>query len=720
MKKKNMKKIIATILAMTAVSPIPTVSTTALALSEDNTVLYNLDFDSEVSRPTEFTLNDPTHWKYPCASAQITPVEQLSALTLIDLNGNVVSEGAEEIWAEQSVEYVQDPLAKTVSDRALKFNMNENTMLKEPGFTNPFNMDDYRNNVVVQEFNFMADKAFPKVHWILYDTNWNIVNPLSIINVDGEYWASKETDTNTFDKAIKLETNKWYNCQIVLDFTSIKTKTEDGTTVATASYPNIVTYVNGEKLSEFTIGDYGKWSTTSSDGTDPWIPRIFELRMYPDDTNESYGGVMYFDDMKAYTVGEETSIDIPELSDYSYMNGETVRLYAKPYLGNDYFCEPITKVEYYDNGVKIAQSTVAPYEVDYTPGFVGLHSITAKAYIETQDDMAICEKTTSFIVEPAYRETEIMNADFADYQNGTTDWVDGMSDETNQRLWQIRNIKTDGYPQKIKVDNAHGYSLDLGFDEMRRIDAYPQLTNTNNMTIKASMEIYTESLPNVNAANNVLLSLNASNDAVLLHSNTSENGIFMNNGMTGELLLANLVEDKWYKLDVITTVKNGQGYYTLYVDGKRVDKQAYAESASNPYLSITNLSSVLYYVGYNTGAQIYFDNLKLSQIEYYGNSGFYSNGTEIKTLDEMIGDIISVKTACTVPEEARQFAALYKDGKLVCVEEGEFDSRTGLFTVEMDIGAGKDSETGYYTDAEVKVFLWDGMRPVESRPESIR
>ncbi len=64
----------------------------------------------------------------------------------------------------------------------------------------------------------------------------------------------------------------------------------------------------------------------------------------------------------------------------SYLSGETVH-----FVNNAPDAEQITKVEYYDGNVKIAESTTAPFNFDWENASNGLHSISIKAYYTNND-----------------------------------------------------------------------------------------------------------------------------------------------------------------------------------------------------------------------------------------------------------------------------------------------------------------------------------------------
>lgn len=70
----------------------------------------------------------------------------------------------------------------------------------------------------------------------------------------------------------------------------------------------------------------------------------------------------------------------------SYLPGETVH-----FVNNAPDAAQITKVEYYDGNMKIAESTIAPFNFDWNNASNGLHSVSAKAYYTNNDTEIFAE-----------------------------------------------------------------------------------------------------------------------------------------------------------------------------------------------------------------------------------------------------------------------------------------------------------------------------------------
>ena len=148
---------------------------------------------------------------------------------------------------------------------------------------------------------------------------------------------------------------------------------------------------------------------------------------------------------------------------------------------------------------------------------------------------------------------------------------------------------------------------------------------------------------------------------------------------------------------------------TVYVDGKQMTQNAYPETLD---ASVFKGAIFLNSVNTNDG-KIYMDNLSISKLEYYDNTGFWCGETEVDSLAEMPGTVLTAKTAVVSENENQQYMAVYDKttNELKAIEVGEYDLTTGMYTVSCDLA---DMENIY-----VKVFVWDGLRPNLSTPEII-
>ena len=84
----------------------------------------------------------------------------------------------------------------------------------------------------------------------------------------------------------------------------------------------------------------------------------------------------------------------------------------------------------------------------------------------------------------------------------------------------------------------------------------------------------------------------------------------------------------------------------------------------------------------NSDGNVYVDNLSISKIQYYDNTGFYCDDREISSLAEMTGTVITAKTAVITPEENQQYMAVYDKAtnQLKKIVAGVYDDRTVSYT----------------------------------------
>ena len=638
-----LKKVLAGFLAVMQISAMGIMSASAAP-----STLSGSDFDSQnITKPT---------------SATATLVS--TGIYVKGLNGNAVSDTDTTKWASKTVAQVDDPVSSNGYDRALRFTLNENT---QSG-----NWEIYKSNpsyvsgqVQVYEFSIMLDGKFNNKVWGLNARNSsNKYSQKKFIQFcDGVGTAFGKVQIKDMDNANNLKTleyNQWYNIKTVLDYTT------DGSETATI-------YINGEMFKTVSIASY-------LDSYPTFVQAA--LFVYNSDKGNSERH-MYIDDWKYYVAEEESSFEISDYNGAYFMNGAKVDLKTDYYLGSDMEYLDLEKVEYYDNGVKIGESTVAPYDISYVPETAGLHNVTAKGFIgAVGGDDPIVESSTSFVVEQSFTETVVMSEDFEDYTE-STEW------DSNGETAGSWKVHAGAVP--ATVDAEYGTSLQMPGTSGQLIRA--QSLDIQSGTVKISGEF-----KNLEGNSNVMYVLGnggvSSSDKRQLQLNATKKLLDYQNDSTE---IASIYTHKWHKIDIITTIKDSKGYYTVYLDGKRVAQRAYNNDSA-----LDKLVKVDYLGAYNT-SKPYVDNLSISVIEYNNDTIFTSNGVKVENTEEMGTQLLKAETPCAISLENKQFMAVYDaQNRLVEVKEGVFNEQTGKFEDECEL-AGEGSYA--------KVLVWDNLNP---------
>lgn len=593
---------------------------------------------------------------------------------------NTITDTESEFYGLPTGEIVRDP-AGADGDRALKVNLGTKG-------TNPVNLFAYLpdklkgydkngavNGIAVTEISFMADKRVNNTLVNLHSSAGNCY--LFKLVSDGETGTKMINTRRNNAEVAKIEYNKWYNMQMIAD-----------TTGKTPADYYLKWYLNGELIDTLNYVDDLGWYTKKDDGTFSHVTlNTFQFVMNGNNISN-----MYFDDWKCYDVSGPTEFSINDISG-AYAHGKEIELTADAYLGNDTNLDPINKVVWYDGDEEIGESTTYPYLVKYTPTGAGEHVITAEAWRAKDPYASVAADEASIIVEPNYDEQVIMGEDFENYDAETkpTEWADAQSGGT----WKL--INTNKLHEIKNVDMEHGKSMCIGTNSSRAIKAFPSKAVTEG-TIKISGEYY---LTETTGNNNTILFINDGADRNI----TRIHGTRLNNAFLGaDNTLATLEQGRWYKIDIITTINDGQGYYNIYLDGKRLTQSAYEKG----FTEIKKVDQVCFLTQFND-APIYIDNLSVSKISYFDNAGFYCDGKKIAATQEMLGTTLTSKTAVISGNNFRNFLAVYDAAtdKLLGCAEGTYDARTNVFTANIDADGMEIGTDGFYA----KSFVWNGIMP---------
>ena len=620
-----------------------------------------------------------------------TPLETSSATsTSVHIFSNYWHQGATK-GDTTLINIVKNPNAKTQSDKAMRlWFAAKDESGKYPNSSNGGGPEiNIEKNAAlgktVYEFSFMLTKPINNVHFRADGgKNYKL---FAFSNNAGRPWI-----TNGADESVRypLELNKRYTIQVVFDIAGSKGGT-------------IKAYLNGELKTTYKLTAEDA-KTFLYDGENQRSIKM-NLKFWDDAATKSNNAV-YLDNFRTYRYSDtaETQMIIPDLSGKTYKNGEYIRLTAKTYIGTDLENAPLDKVEYYDNGALVATETAAPYDFDYKTEVPGLHNISVKGYLTSIDEEnPMIEKETSFIVEPKFRETVAAKADFENYEDKTLKWNDSYNSSLK---WNINKTTDESYPFAAKVDDEHGTSLNMGKESGRQLILDGAIGDlVKGKTINMFGEMY---LGKTGSGTTSIMSVYQGNGVSSSHMQY-DYGTASVKSFVDSSKLAALTKERWYKFNVVTTVKDGQGYYSMYIDGERVAQGAYV----NP-ISIKDMKNVTFFTGWNTSEDMYLDNVGISTIEYYDNSGWFDgNGNTITSFDDMQGTVLVAKTAAALSEEAQQYLAVYENGVLKDVVLGAYDAATGIITAQADIGALDTSKV------KAKILVWDGMRPVVSDPEVI-
>ena len=588
-------------------------------------------------------------------------------------------------YKTDSVSIVNDQNPAYPGDKAFKIKRGEREK------TNSQNFYRYTpsEGVFVWEFDIMFDQPIHNFIAMMQLSDWKELRLFSTVSDQGKL-SIRDKVTNTHKTYASL--NEWHHVKTVFDFRD--KKESNGAQILDFSKNNISVYFD-----DVVIHDKTPVTTFNPKAVDGTIPKTFLIVCNTTSNDHN----IYLDNYYSYLIGEndETSFELKAGGDYrdaSFMNGKIFKFWAESAMGADTGYSPVNKVVWYLDGEEKATATAYPFSFECTPTTAGTHTVACEAFTKN-DTEAFAYDEMSFYVEPKFREEVLVKEDFNSYTDGTTKW----DDKSGNGYWQILNTTEENGPKAVEVDSEHGKSLNLGTNNARRIDGMLNSDNyIYNGIIKASAEIYANGFI---GNNNVLLSLRSEKD---VNSLNLHNAKVLLNRQSGNKQLAQLSEMTWHKIDWVTTIKDGVGYHSVYVDGKRVEQTEYV----NP-LSVKSLKGVIFASLTNTAGNLYFDNLSISKIEYYDNTGFWCGDVPVQSLAAMPGTVLTAKTAVANKYETQQYMAVYdKDtNELKKLAVGSYDETTGIFTVNCDLSG---MENVY-----VKVFVWDEMRPALSTPEFI-
>lgn len=585
---------------------------------------------------------------------------------------------------------VPDPKGLYTADKA--FRINRNSVAGASVNEQNIQLWEYKEfkptapQTVVFEYDFMYDSG---VHGALFSLQNSGFKEYRILESQrkSDGTMTLNGSRSGYSTSIDIAKNEWHHIKIIADFNDTKPTSEtDPTPIFDFSKNNITCYVNGQVLV-----DHAPIGAVWADGT--WIKTwMFVNNGASNKTFPEYN--LYLDNIRWYQAPQETTFEI--LSDATqsvYMNGSKIKFYADSLLGTDDGVF-INKVEYYLDGATTPTytSTQFPFVYECQPNVAGKHSIMALAYNENDPTEPIQYDEKNFWIEPGFRETNIMYENFANYVDGTLDWTDANGEGSYK-------IVNGAESKKVIVDAEHGNSLSLGATNGRFITGYLKDVIYNG-TIKVSGEYYLNS-PIGN--NNSLMTLKNPNSQDI-------NGLLLHNALTlldrqqSGASVAQFISKKWYKIDWIVDVKDGQCYYTAYVDGKRVTQGGYSETAN--VKPSQGVKGAVFLASTNTNADnIYIDNLSISYIEYLDNTVFTCADKTVTTLGEMTGTTLTAKTIVACPGDNQQYMAVY--------------DKTTKELLKVVVGTYNADELAYYASSDlagleniiVKVFVWDNIAP---------
>ena len=549
----------------------------------------------------------------------------------------------------------------------------------------------YESGVRVYEYDFMFDSGVHSLVFALQSSNFR---ELRILN--SQRTQDGDMNITTSDGKTQLaKKNQWHHVKMIADFSKTKKNADSTADILDFSQNTITCYLDGQLMIDSRpVSEWNSWE----EGTTPKTWMIVNNG----GSYEEYN--IYLDNIKVYdptTTGTTFEI-LSDAADSAYMYGNTAKLYVDSLIGSDSSYMPINKVCWYvDDGMEPAyESTTYPFTFEYPLMSEGYHTIYAEGYTANDTEVPFVYDETEIYVEPKFKETVIMYEDFSEYVDGTLDWTDIQG----EGRYEILNATTETGLTTKNIDTEHGKSLSLGTNSGRSIAGYPE-GQLSEGTYKFSAEYYFDGAI---GNNNLLMVLKMPNsqdiNSFLMHG-----ARVLKNRQNGDADLITLKADKWYKIDWITTVRDGETFYTAYVDGKQIVHGPYTGDKT----PAEKLRGVVFFASSNSDGNVYVDNLSISKIQYYDNTGFYCDDREISSLAEMTGTVITAKTAVITPEENQQYMAVYDKAtnQLKKIVAGVYDDRTKAYTANCDISG--------IEEPQVKVFVWDGMKPTLENPEII-
>lgn len=636
------------------------------------------------------------------------------------LNKTATTVDGKTTYTTEGISIVDDPAPLYPGDKAFKVKGGEKNTNGTAIWPQLFSYGSATPNVKVWEFDVMFTEnvnnfvmSFQvKKYLNKKESIHRAVQPIGTNVKDGKtMWVTDGLPSETNRKA-EVSLNEWHHVKIIADFRS-STKVTDTWEDDNGATQTKDKYVIGADSTYTTLFDdvvVNKDVKISDKDVNFDGNTVFDFAYIsrPDNNN----GDVYLDNYRFYTLADTdtTTFEMKSYEDYannSYMNGTNFKFYADSIMGSDTVEYPINKVVWYLDGEDEGTTTTKyPFNFECSPKVAGKHTVSCEAY--TDADTEPLEGTyqeMSFYVEPKFIEDVVISEDFNDYVDGTLSWNDDMGGGS----WLVRNVQDASTVVGVNVDEEHGKSLYLGTTKTRRLDGNVTPTITDG-TVKVSGEIY---LDGVIGNNNTMFTLMMWKD---VSSFNLHNGKTLQNRQvsdTNAALGEKLVDKKWYKLDWIVTIKEGQAYYTAYIDGRQVAHGGYNSQETKIASVFKGAMFAAFSSNVDEGltGKLYLDNLSISKIEYKDTTGIYSGENTITKLAQMTGTVLMAKTDVVSPEENQQYMAVYDktSGKLLAVETGTYDSTTKVYTVSydlQDILKDMDIENIY-----VKVFVWDSMKP---------
>lgn len=586
-------------------------------------------------------------------------------------------------YTTESVSIVPDPAAQYPGDKAFKFRRGDKEISSD---TNIFAYTP-GSGVVVWEFDVMFDQAFHNMQVLMQTSDWKEMRVMGSANSNGTM-NILDKPSGTLKTTASL--NEWHHIRVVADFS--ETKKVDDKEVLDFDKNNITVWFD-----DCLIHDHESAKSFNSGLVDGQTLKtaVFKLNTVTGTHN------VYVDNYRMYSVSDtdDTSFEIKSADDYednSFMNGTDFKFWADSLIGSDLAYNPLNKVVWYLDGEKKETSIKYPFSFECSPKVAGKHVVSCEAYTDNDTD-PFDYKEVSFFVEPKFREEVVMNEDFNTYTDGTLEWTD----KTDGGTWRITNVTNKETIVGVNVDESHGKSLYLGATENRRLDGNVKEYITEG-TVKVSGEIYLEGDI---GPNNTMFGLKLAKDTSGLNMHGKK--IILDRQKGTEL--CTLSDGQWYKIDYIVTIKGGQAYYTVYLDGRQLTNDAYVQGTD-----ASRFTGAIFFNFVNTAlGKIYVDNLSISKIEYYDNTGFWCSDKQVSTLNEMAGSVLTAKTAVVSPNENQQYMAVYDKttNQLKAIEVGTYDETTKMYTVSCDLSNMEN--------VKVKVFVWDSMHPNLETPEEI-
>lgn len=608
------------------------------------------------------------------------------------------SANAEPIYPNKSaLSAVPDPISKDNSDMVIRIAKDSswtnaaNFTINQYQATNTDTQFPIRNIKSVSSFNFMLGGDPLKNAKFLIQSNGKSTDIAKIEwdTISGKQKMSVRTSTGGWNY-LELEQNKWYTFAIAADFTG-----DD----AAAKYFSM--YVNGQEISTIEGGENG--ANFAALSFDPTL--VSSLLIYPGVTtaNES---IFYYDDFRVYEpTAEAAAITLTSpVAEEIYMGGARIKLESKTHIGTG--LEMIEKVEYYDGDTKVAESSVAPYTCYYIPANRGNHSITAKMYL-TDVRNPVVSAAVKVISDFTYAQENIV--ELKDY-NGTA-----------PSNWRISATT-----KSVVIDEAHGTSMQIGNATGSWVNyLLPEVLTSGYVKISGEYYIDEDIITDDGAGNLVKTANNVNNTLIAELIGTGATNV-QTTQISGTTLrtyvnktqsptnLTEMEKGRWYSIDIITKLKNAEtGYLNIYLDGKRVYNNALpvlyksgnvGEANITDLKAIDKISNITFAQLWNTGI-LTLDNMSINKLDVDYEAKFYSNGSEISSLNQIIDGEVTAVVNCDGENDCQLILSLYDvAGNLENVTIGNFNSADRTVTATFNLGADFD-----FTGKVIKAMVWDNF-----------